>query len=408
MTQSGNTAMDGRSAGRVVVVEDEAIVARDLKEQLLRLGYEVPAVFDRGEEVVEQIETLRADLVLMDIFLKGEMDGTEAARRIRASQQVPVIFLTAYSDAQTLMRAKLAEPFGYILKPFDERDLQVTVEMALYRRGVEKTLLTTQQELEEQRGRVMRSDRLRSLGEMAAGIAHELSQPLVGVRGIAEHIKLGIERGWETSEEKLSSQVTQIMDQADRMVHIIQHVRMFAREAGKPDRSDISVNDVVTSAIEMLGAQFRSHGLELDAELADDLPAVLANPFSLEEVILNLLSNARDALEADGTGTEERARVRVCTSARMEGASPGVLIEVVDNGPGISKAILPLIMEPFFTTKDPDKGTGLGLSICKSIVEEFDGAMEVTSPDSGGTTVSISFLASSANGQTPEPGDLSD
>ena len=131
---------------------------------------------------------------------------------------------------------------------------------------------------------------------MAAGIAHELNQPLVGVRGLAAHILNGMDRGWELGEEKIRQRIFKIVEQADRMVHIIEHVRMFAREAGKPELSPLQVNEVVRSAMDMLGAQFRSHGVDLDCELAEDLPLVVANPFSLEEVILNLLNNARDAV----------------------------------------------------------------------------------------------------------------
>ena len=142
-----------------------------------------------------------------------------------------------------------------------------------------------QRELETQRALSMRSDRLRSLGEMAAGIAHELNQPLVGVRGLAEHILIAMDRGWDLTEEKLRDRLTRVVEQADRMVHIIEHVRMFAREAGRPNPVPVQANDVVRSGMEMLGAQFRSHGLELASELSEGLPLVFANPFSLEEVI---------------------------------------------------------------------------------------------------------------------------
>ncbi len=130
-------------------------------------------------------------------------------------------------------------------------------------------------ELEQQRAVAMRSDRLRSLGEMAAGIAHELNQPLVGVRGLAEHILIAQDRGWNMDARTIREKVATIVEQADRMSHIIEHVRIFAREAGKPELRPVNVNDVIESSTNLLGAQFSSHGLTLEKSLATGLPLFL-------------------------------------------------------------------------------------------------------------------------------------
>jgi PAS domain S-box-containing protein len=123
---------------QIMVVEDEGIVALDLQSRLQSLGYGVPAVASSGEEAIARAAENRPDLVLMDIKLKGEIDGVEAAEQIRARFQIPVIYLTAYADEATLQRARVTEPFGYILKPFEERELSATIEMALYRHDVER------------------------------------------------------------------------------------------------------------------------------------------------------------------------------------------------------------------------------------------------------------------------------
>ncbi len=124
----------------ILIVEDEAIVAEDLSQKLGRLGYEVRGITARGEEAVALARERRPDLVLMDIRLQGAMDGVEAAEHIRRECAVPVIFLTAHSDRETLERAKLAEPFGYILKPFEELELETHIEMALYKHQAEQAL----------------------------------------------------------------------------------------------------------------------------------------------------------------------------------------------------------------------------------------------------------------------------
>ena len=123
---------------RIMVVEDEGIIAKDIQISLQQLGYEVPAVVPSGELAVQKAEELMPDLILMDIVLQGEMDGIEAANRIRTLLNIPVIYLTAYADKKTLERAKIAEPFGYILKPFEERELHTNIETALYKHKLEK------------------------------------------------------------------------------------------------------------------------------------------------------------------------------------------------------------------------------------------------------------------------------
>ncbi len=252
---------------------------------------------------------------------------------------------------------------------------------------------TVEKELDKQRVLSMRSDRLRSLGEMAAGIAHELNQPLVGVRGMAEHLLLSIVRGWELTEEKIQERAEAIIEQADRMVHIIEHIRMFARESGSPELRPVHVNNVVKSSMDMLGTQFRSRGVELKCELAEDLPVVSANPFSLEEVLINLLINARDALEEKAKTDPESVPSQILLRTLLDQADPEkyVKIEVVDSGVGITDDVLDKAFDPFFTTKEPDKGTGLGLSISKSIVEDFGGTIDIQSTPGLGTTVTISL-----------------
>ncbi|MEZ4646003.1 MAG: PAS domain S-box protein [Chloroflexota bacterium] len=125
---------------RILVVEDESIIALDIQVQLRHMGYEVPAVAATGEEAIQLAATWRPDLILMDIRLQGDMDGITAAMQIQASQDIPIVYLTAYADELTLQRAKVSGPFGYILKPFEERELHSTIQMALYRHHVSQQL----------------------------------------------------------------------------------------------------------------------------------------------------------------------------------------------------------------------------------------------------------------------------
>ena len=133
---------------KILIVEDEGITAKHLEKALEGLGYNIVDTTAYGEEAVVKAKDLQPDLVLMDIMLKGEMDGVEAAELIRKRLGLPIIYLTASSDKTTFQRAKITEPFGYILKPFDENSLQVTIEMALYKHEMESKGKRREEELE--------------------------------------------------------------------------------------------------------------------------------------------------------------------------------------------------------------------------------------------------------------------
>ena len=134
---------------QVLVVEDASIIAKDIQDMLRRLGYAVSAVASSGEEAVQKAAETHPDLVLMDIVLKGDMDGVEAAQQIRDRFHIPVVYLTAYADEDTLQRAKITEPFGLILKPFEERELHAAIEMALYKHKAEEERERLIRELED-------------------------------------------------------------------------------------------------------------------------------------------------------------------------------------------------------------------------------------------------------------------
>lgn len=135
-----------KAEGRILVVEDEHIVAMGIKKMLKSLGYTVTGIASSGEDAISKAESTFPDVVLMDIMLKGDMDGVEAAMEIKKMFNVPVVYLTAYSDSKILERAKRTEPFGYIIKPFDEKDLYSSIEVALQRYRKEKSELLRENE----------------------------------------------------------------------------------------------------------------------------------------------------------------------------------------------------------------------------------------------------------------------
>ncbi|PIE64273.1 MAG: hypothetical protein CSA26_08965 [Desulfobacterales bacterium] len=157
---------------RILIVEDEGIVAQEIKSRLEKSGYSVCAVAHDGRTAIEHAGALRPDLVLMDIRLKGQMDGIEAAGQIRERFNLPIVYLTAYTDPATLERAKVMEPFGYVVKPFETRSLMVSIEIALHRHRSETE-------------RFYR-ERLQAALETAGAVCHELNQPMMAISGHSE------------------------------------------------------------------------------------------------------------------------------------------------------------------------------------------------------------------------------
>jgi PAS domain S-box-containing protein len=246
--------------------------------------------------------------------------------------------------------------------------------------------ITTHKELEEKlrqhRAKMYHEERLASLGTMATGIAHELNQPLNTVRVITDGILYGKEMKWNLPMDELYDKLSMISRQVVRMSDVIQNVREFGREDQSKIVEDVDVNEAVRNVLSMTNEQLKAHGIQCSLELSPGLPNLQASRGRLEQVIMNLVINARQALD---TSNKARKRMRV-TSHFRDGA---IQIEVHDNATGIAPDIVSKIFDPFFTTKQAAQGTGLGLSISKSIISEMKGTMQVSNNDQGGATFVI-------------------
>ena len=216
---------------------------------------------------------------------------------------------------------------------------------------------------------------------MAAGIAHELNQPLNTIRVITDGTLYGRDQGWELDEKELFEGLEMISKQILRMSNVIQNIRDFAREdRGKCEM--INPNDAIKNVLSMIGKQFEAHGIQIDIELQPDLPPLESNVNNLEQVIMNLMVNARQALEEH---RKRNKRLWIKTGYRYD----QIFIEVGDNAAGIPDDLMLKIFDPFFTTKDAGKGTGLGLSISQTIVSDFNGTLKAFNNDEQGATFFI-------------------
>ena len=220
---------------------------------------------------------------------------------------------------------------------------------------------------------IIQASKLATLGEMATSVAHELNQPLNAIRMAAGNTRRKISNG-NADSEYLNGKLNRIEEQTARAAAIIDHMRMFGRKA-EEDPAPVDPRKVVRNALDLMGEQLRLAGIELVTELADDCPSVLGHTIQLEQVLLNLLTNARDAI----TENESEAKITL----RVFYDDEGVRISAEDSGGGIPETALPRIFEPFFTTKDMGKGTGLGLSVGYGIIRDMNGTIIAENIDNG-------------------------
>jgi C4-dicarboxylate-specific signal transduction histidine kinase len=348
--------MTGRA--RVIVVEDDRIVARDISEQLGRIGHNVIGVTASGEAAVALAANSRPDLILMDVRLEGGIDGIDAAREIRATSQIPVVFLTAYADDETIRRAGSAEPFGYLLKPFEDLQLRTVIEMALRRRHAEEALRVAQTN-------IARISRLTTMGQLTASIAHEVNQPLMAVAMNAEACVRWLQPDRSDIGEARAA-AERAIDEAHRAGAIIARVRSVARNAPISFEM-LDLNEVIESTLSIVRPELNGKGIALDTDFLDGGLRVVGDGVMLQQVILNLISNAADAV-ADAHGTDRR----IIVGSRSVSVDE-VFVAVDDSGPGIEAGLRDQIFEPFFTTKRD--GIGMGLAICRSIVTAHHGQL---------------------------------
>ena len=244
-------------------------------------------------------------------------------------------------------------------------------------------------EVVEKDAQLIQASKMTSLGEMSAGIAHELNQPLNAIKMGNEYLKMMLEEGQTISESAMRQVVESVSEQVDRASTIINHLREFGR---KPDfgRKKLNINTPIRGVLNIIGRQLKLQNIKVTLDLDDSLPPILAQNNRLEQVFFNLITNARDAINQK-EGDEDR---EITIRTFMENGS--VVVTVSDTGIGIPPEVREKIFEPFYTTKEVGKGMGLGLSIIYGIVKEYGGEIEVQSKEGRGTTFKHIFPPSSA------------
>ena len=500
---------------KILIVEDEAIIARDIERQLATLGYETVGVAMSGEEAVTLAGQLRPRLVLMDIHLTGPMDGIDAAIAIRAEFGIPSVFLTAYATGDMVDRAKTALPLGYIIKPFHEPNLRTTLEIALHRSriddelrrsesryravvqsaqdaivtidtaghiigwspsattifgftedevvgqpvtslmperyrdkhsaamgragtdGASPTAGRTRQEhglrkdgsefpmelslarwetnegwfitamIRDVTGRTrlqeqfLQAQKMEVVGRLAGGVAHDFNNLLTIINGTTELTLLDL-----AADDPLRPAFEDIQEAGKRAARLTRQLLTFSRKQ-IPSPAVVSVSEQVALEAKML-----QRVIGEDIELRIHAPAkaaadyVVIDPGHLEQILMNLAVNARDAMPNGGRLTIETrlADLDDVFAAEHPGTSPGphVVLSVKDTGHGMTPEVRSRIFDPFFTTKGAGKGTGLGLATVYGLIHQSRGCIVVDSEPGRGASFSV-FLPRVASTPHSDP-----
>ncbi|HAX74275.1 MAG TPA: hybrid sensor histidine kinase/response regulator [Cyanobacteria bacterium UBA11372] len=378
---------------KILVVEDEAIVAEAIALSLKKQGYQVVAIVTNGEEAIETAAQTQPDLVLMDIVLPGDMDGIAAAETIRTRFHIPTVFLTAYADEETLKRAKLTDPFGYIIKPFQQKDLYVTIEIALHRHELETKM---RQALEIAEQKAERQTKYVSIA------AHELRNPLSAIVGSAQLLQLNSSK----FDEKIQLKCLDLMRYASQsMSQLIEDMLVIGRaesEQLKFNPAPLNLKEFCCHLVEQM--QLSAEGKQrINFINSSKKTVAVLDQRLLHHIVSNLLSNA---LKYSPNGGEVRLEVEYLEKCDQDAEKnhqlpitnyPIVIFRIRDFGIGIPKEDQEQLFEAFYRCSNVGeiKGTGLGLTIVKKAVELHGGAIAFESAVGAGTTFTVILPASS-------------
>ncbi|NNL41824.1 MAG: PAS domain S-box protein [Desulfobacterales bacterium] len=244
----------------------------------------------------------------------------------------------------------------------------------------------------EKEAQLIQASKMTTLGTMAAGMAHEINQPLNVIQVCADFFLKMIKKGMPIKEEDLKSMANDISSNVQRASGIIKHMRDFARQS-EVVKTKVNINDPIKDVFKVLGHQLKVHQIELNLDLDPELPFIMADHNRLEQVFINLVTNAADAMDKKGDelGKQEWDRLLKIKSFCEDDQ---VKVTVADTGTGIPQEIIDKIFEPFFTTKEVGKGTGLGISISYGIIKDYNGSIDIKSKVGQGTTFELRFPVS--------------
>ncbi len=413
--------------GLILIVDDNPTNLDVISEALSSAGYKI-AIATTGERAIQQVERRPPDLILLDVMMPG-INGFETCKRLKSNTKtcdIPIIFMTALADTDHKVKGFDLGAVDYITKPFQEQEVlarvRTHIQLSLLTQNLEEQVVRQTSALQASQLQLIQSEKLSSLGNLVAGVAHEMNNPLGFINAslkqakpifadIIEHLKLYQEKfpdkneeildhaekiDLEYSLEDLPKMIDSMEMACDRLRNISVSLRTFSR-ADTDQKVNFYLYEGIDSTILILKHRLQANEQHPEIEVITEygnIPQIQCFPGQLNQVFMNILANAIDALEESNQGrsfAEIQANPNKITITTTV-VDRHVQISIVDNGKGMREEVKNKIFDHLFTTKEVGKGTGLGLAIAKQIVEEkHQGTISVNSKLGQGTEFIITL-----------------
>lgn len=371
--------MDKREDIRLLLVDDEEDFRTIIKKRLVKRGMD-PMEAGSGEECLSILAKSPMDVIVLDVKMPG-MGGLETLKRIHEKYpETEVILLTGHSTTSDGVEGIKAGAFDYLTKPVETEHLAGKI-----RQAYEKVIRIREKEAEEKfrkecETKMVVTERLASLGTLAAGVAHEINNPLAVIGesvGWMQRLLQKEAAGSMSARKDLELPLDKIEKSILRIKKITHQLLGIVRKSDFTV-AEIHVEELLKDTMELVRPEALNRGVEIRIEAEQSLKTIWSDPYQLRQVMINLLNNAIHASKREGAIT-----------IFLGQSNDGVEIAVQDQGTGIPAEHLEKIFEPFFSTKEPGEGTGLGLYVTRNIVEKLEGAIDVKSSPGKGSAFTV-------------------
>jgi signal transduction histidine kinase len=377
----------------VLVVDDNPSLLRSLDTLLKRWKYKTHLAAD-SKEAIQTFKRTKPGVVLIDVVLPGSNGITTIQKMKEINNNFSSIVMTGNPAQEFVLRGLKAGASDILVKPFSASQLKNSIDHALSTKNkwskqivqnqcIAKMIQSKTEQLTLMKKELFQLRKMATVGELTAGLVHEINQPLGSLILNCQEFMLRTDETSQLDSKEMKPLLEEMLAQMDLIAKIVRNMRSFSRGAETNAFEKFDLNELIQETLGLISNQLSKHNIQLEMDLSPNLPLFSGHLVRIQQVIMNLVANARDAL----SGSEKSIRkIRISTqlnSSIKDDAEFVVCIE--DNGHGIPEDIKEKIFIPLFTTKDRDHGTGLGLAISKEIIEEIGGQIDFESQEGQGT-----------------------
>jgi signal transduction histidine kinase len=343
---------------KIIVVDDEKIIRERMKSLLELEGYTV-FIAENGKEGLEIFAHEKPEIAIVDIKMPG-IDGIEVLERMkRIDADCEVFIATGHGGVETAVLALRKGAFDYVTKPIEFDELTLNIKRALEKQHLRR-------QVKSQQAQIVQAAKLTAVGQLGAGVAHEMNQPLMAISAYMEGILL---HGAVVSHGDLKEKLLKLKDQLVRLGTIVKRMHEYAGNRHAQMTFD-DINRPIQDGYFLFRQQLEDRNIRSGLSLEENLPKVYMDRYQIQDIVINFIVNARDAM--DERFRQDGGAELSLISKKLPGGT-GVLFGVIDNGIAVKAGTEQDLFNPFFTTKAPGKGTGLGLSVSYGIVKNHNG-----------------------------------